>query len=470
MTSASYAPALAAGTRYYWQVTAKNASGSTAGAVWSFTTVVAPPSRPAATSPSTGAVVPVGTLLSWTAAGADSYTVRFGTNGAPPVVATGLAAQSFRPILMPGRVYFWNVTAVNAGGSTTSPTWWFETPTADPYLFIEDQFDAVDGTVISARTPTFNRGNAVWTSAGDGPSPEIRESAAAAPAGSGTSMVALRHGLERVLIAAQVTIGSGASRAGLVFRHRDADNFWMVRPRGNLLEFVERRAGVDTAVWDWPIPTPLPGSTHTLSVRLDGVVMLAAWDGVLVGYPSAFLMDDPGAGLLWDSTSATDRVERFTVKGLCCYVDAPGTPRSLGPESGEAEVVTTAKLTWAAPRSVSYDVAFGTSATPPTVATGLKLATYTPALAPGTTYYWRVTARGPDAMTTGPVWSFTTATLQPATPAGQSPAVGAEVGLGTTLSWTGVRGVTYDVAFGTTGAPPTVAMGLTTPSYKPTLA
>ena len=49
--TASYAPTLAAGITYFWQIGAHNAGGATAGSIWSFTTAAAPqppppPSRP----------------------------------------------------------------------------------------------------------------------------------------------------------------------------------------------------------------------------------------------------------------------------------------------------------------------------------------------------------------------------------------------------------------------------------------
>ena len=42
LTAASYQPTLTAGTRYFWQVVARNSAGTTAGPVWSFTAASAP--------------------------------------------------------------------------------------------------------------------------------------------------------------------------------------------------------------------------------------------------------------------------------------------------------------------------------------------------------------------------------------------------------------------------------------------
>lgn len=94
---------------------------------------------------------------------------------------------------------------------------------------------------------------------------------------------------------------------------------------------------------------------------------------------------------------------------------APTIPGSPSPLDGAIDLPNNTTLAWA-PSSdlncdpVTYDLAFGTSTTPPIVATGLADPGYNPdALLPGTTYYWYVIAHDGLTQTSGPTWSFRTA-------------------------------------------------------------
>ena len=143
LTATSFQPTvLAYSTTYYWRITAMNAAGSTAGPIWSFTTGAtpppppAPPMAPAGPSPaSSGSAISINTALSWSAAnGATSYNVAFGASNPPAPAATGLTVASFQPasVLAYSTTYFWQITAVNAAGSTASPIWSFTTAAAPP--------------------------------------------------------------------------------------------------------------------------------------------------------------------------------------------------------------------------------------------------------------------------------------------------------------------------------------------------
>lgn len=95
----------------------------------------------------------------------------------------------------------------------------------------------------------------------------------------------------------------------------------------------------------------------------------------------------------------------------------PGTPSNPTPTSGVGGVSTTPTLQWTSSGAVSYTVKFGTSATPPQVATGLTTSQYAPAaLVANTQYFWQIIATNTNGSTTGPVWSFTTAALPPPPP------------------------------------------------------
>jgi hypothetical protein len=134
-TAPSLAPgSLSNGTTYFWQVVAHNGGGATSGPVWSFTTVAAPPSTPGAPSPTNGATG-VGTTptLTWSATGATSYDVNFGTSNPPPQVSAGQTAASLAPgSLSNGTTYFWQVVAHNGGGATSGPVWSYTTAVTPP--------------------------------------------------------------------------------------------------------------------------------------------------------------------------------------------------------------------------------------------------------------------------------------------------------------------------------------------------
>jgi endonuclease/exonuclease/phosphatase family metal-dependent hydrolase len=128
-TTASYRPALVFSTTYYWQITAKNTAGVTAAPVWSFTTQAAPapPEQPSQPAPADQAIADAAATLTWTAAGATSFDVMFGTTNPPGTLVGGLVEPSYKPALTNGSSYYWQVIARNAGGSTPGPVWSFTT-------------------------------------------------------------------------------------------------------------------------------------------------------------------------------------------------------------------------------------------------------------------------------------------------------------------------------------------------------
>ena len=121
-------------TTYYWRVLSHNAGGDSAwSAAWSFTTVPAIADVPTLSAPSDISTdIALDGTLEWNAAiGADSYTVEIATDNTFNNVVdtqTGLTGTSATPSgLLNSTTYYWRVSAVNAGGSSTSGIWSFTT-------------------------------------------------------------------------------------------------------------------------------------------------------------------------------------------------------------------------------------------------------------------------------------------------------------------------------------------------------
>jgi len=161
----------------------------------------------------------------------------------------------------------------------------------------------------------------------------------------------------------------------------------------------------------------------------------------------------------------------------------PYTPSNPSPANHATGVSVNADLSWTggdpdAGDTVTYDVYFGTSSTPPLVSNDQSGTTYDPGtLAYNTKYYWKIIAADNHAAsTTGPLWDFTTQTPAnnpPNTPSSPSPADHATgASINADLSWTGGDPdagdtVTYDVYFGTSSTPPLVSNDQSGTTYDP---
>ncbi len=153
-------------TTYYWQVRAINAGGTIyANGVttdWSFTTIIAAPSAFSKTSPSNGANGAVtNPTLSWGASDrAASYEYCIGTaNPCSNWTSTGTETSVSLSGLDNSQIYYWQVRANNAGGSSLADggtLWSFTTIVAAPGDF--SKTSPLDGALAVATHPTLSWG------------------------------------------------------------------------------------------------------------------------------------------------------------------------------------------------------------------------------------------------------------------------------------------------------------------------
>ena len=122
-----FVPVLGHSQLYYWQVRAKNASGYTqanGGTFWSFTTIVAAPGAFNKLTPADLATgVSLNPTLSWGAStNATSYEYCYSTTfGCTPSTSTSSTSASISGLAV-NTLYYWQVQAVNVGGTTVADT------------------------------------------------------------------------------------------------------------------------------------------------------------------------------------------------------------------------------------------------------------------------------------------------------------------------------------------------------------
>ncbi|HXD74729.1 MAG TPA: hypothetical protein VN628_13370, partial [Vicinamibacterales bacterium] len=372
-TAAYTASGLLQGTTYYWQIVARNSSGTTAGPVWSFSTQPPPPSVPSNSSPVSGATgLSSGPLaLGWSSSGATSYDVYFGATNPPALAASNVATSSYAVAsLQAGTSYFWQVVAKNTTGSTAGPVWSFATQVAPPSM-------PSSPAPVSGASGTSSTLALSWTAAGS-TAYDVYFGATNPPA----------------LVAAGVSAATypvSALQAGTSY-------YWQV---------VAKNAGGTT-----------PGPVWSFATQ----------------------------------------------------VAPPSMPSSPAPVSGASGTSSTLALSWTAAGSTAYDVYFGATNPPALAAAGVSTATYpVSTLQAGTSYYWQVVAKNVGGTTPGPVWSFATQVAAPASPSSPSPTSGATGvdGSSVTLTWAADGATSYDVLFGTTNPPAQVASSISAAQYSP---
>jgi regulation of enolase protein 1 (concanavalin A-like superfamily) len=310
-SQAAYTPsALGNGTTYYWRIVARNSGGTSTGPVWSFSTITAAPAAPSSPSPSDSATgVSTTPTLTWSASGATSYDVQFGSTNPPPQVSSGQTQAAYTPsALANGTTYYWRIVARNSGGTSTGPVWSFRTIAAAPAAPTSPS--PSDSATGVGTTPTLT-----WSAAGAS-SYDVRFGTTNPPPQVATAQTSASY-------------SPGPLNAGTTY-------FWSI---------VAQNGG---------------GAT---------------------------------AGPVWSFTTLA----------------SPDAPASPSPADRATDVGTAPTLTWSGNNASSYDVEFGTINPPPQVSAGQASTSYAPGtLTAATTYFWRIVAHNNAGATTGPVWSFTT--------------------------------------------------------------
>ena len=382
-------PPMANSATYLWQVTSRNAGGSTVGPVWTFTTAgaVPVPTAPAHPGPANAATgVATTAALTWSAPGATSYDVAFGTANPPPSVATDLTSATYSPVMVASTTYFWRVTARNGGGSTVGPVWSFTTAVPPVNLLASDSFTGTGP--LTSHAPDVNQQGMPWQVHGATGTPALSGGRVGITPGSGHVQAVLATGAAHIRMGVDYRVGTSPNQmASLVFRFIDANNHVLLMFYDSALHLYARQNGVFTLLASSvPLFPVASGSTHRLEVRTFGSLLSGWWDGVEVVAANSTLMQQATLhGLGWNTAfDASATFDNLEIRDVI-VVQTPDAPVLPSPATGAVGVATSATLSWVATGATSYDVAFGTANPPPLVSAAQIGATYTPTLAAATT-------------------------------------------------------------------------------------
>ena len=376
--------ALANNTTYYWQINEINATATTTGALWSFTTIDIPlPGAASIVGPADGSNnISIATDLSWTAGSdATSHEVLFGTDQGN-LASTTQSSTSFDPgTLTVGTTYYWQINEINEAGTTTGALWSFTTQSAvfpNDAVFVSQSVPAsmTPGQTVSVSLTMKNIGTNTWTESG------------LTKLGSQNAQGNTTWGTSRIWLAVGESVAPNAQH---------------------------------TFVFNVTAPT----SEGTYNFQWKMVQEQVGWFGAQSANIAVIVSD---------------------------ALPLPGVASILSPANASTDLSINTSLTWAAgSNATSHEVLFGTN--PSELASTTQSGTsFNPGtLANNTTYYWQINESNIVGTTTGVLWSFTTTEPLPDVASIINPADGSiDLSINTDLSWTAGSGaIFHEVLFGT---------------------
>ena len=450
----SYEPGtLSNATTYYWQIDSNNATGTTTGNVWSFTTVVATPAQVTGASPSDGATNQAITVdISWSAAsGATSYDVYFGESS-PGTSQGNQAPTSYEPgSLSNDTTYYWRIDSVNVGGTTAGNVWSFTTIIAAPAQVTgASPADAATNQAITV--------DLSWSAASGATSYDVYfgESSPGTSQGNqaGTSYEPGSLSNDTTYYWRIDSVNVGGTTGG---------NVWSFTTVAASLPDQVTGASPADAATNQAVNADLSWSAASGADNYD-VYFGETSPGTSQGNQAATGFD---TGSMDNDTTYYWRIDSNNTAGMTTgnvwsfttVVAAPAQVTGASPADAATNQAITVDISWSAATGASnYDVYFGTDATPDSSELQGNQAglSYEPgSLSNDTTYYWRIDSNNVGGTTAGNVWSFTTIVAAPAQVTGASPSDGATSQAVTVdISWSAASGASnYDVYFGTDSTP-----------------
>jgi hypothetical protein len=473
-TSASLT-GLSNNTIYYWQIRASNAGGTTyANGVaidWSFTTIVAAPGAFAKISPLDGASgVPTNPTLTWEASDrASSYEYCYGiTNPCSNWTTAGSNTSISLSGLGNNTTYYWQVRAVNAGGTAyangVTTDWSFSTAPLPGSFSKTSPVDNASNQTIDLKLTWGTSSNASSYEYCYGTSTPCSNWAATDATFaniSGLSNSTRYYWQVRAVSAGGITIANGGAYWSFTTIMAAPGGFNKASPANNASGqptslTLSWGTSSGAASYEYCYGTVNPcsnwASTDETSAFISGLNNDTTYYWQVRAINSGGTIQADG-GSFWPFTT---------------IIAVPGAFNKTGPANGGSGNVTNPTLTWgASDRAASYEYCIGT-ANPCSnwISAGTDTSVTLTGLENSRVYYWQVralNAGGTILADNGTFWSFTTIMAGPAAFSKTSPLDGdLTVTTHPTLSWgTSYRAESYEYCYAiSTGCTNWASIGL----------
>jgi hypothetical protein len=443
-TSTSYdAGTMNQGTTYYWKIIAwDNHHAGTSGPTWFFTTNY-PPYQPSVPNPVNHATdIDVNADLSWTGGDPDSgdtvtYDVYFGFNNPPPKIMSNQSGTTYDPgTLLFLTTYYWKIVAWDNHDCTTAgPLWEFTTK----FLPNHEPYEPSNPTPPNHAPSITIHTNLSWTGGDPDPTDTVTYDIYFGTTNPPPILAYGHPDTSYILTTLNYSTpyywkiiswdNRGASTAGQIwdFTTMDEVNYPPDLPSDPNPENHAINVDIHTDIqWSGGDPNPTDTVTYDVYFGTTNPPPKITVNQTEVSYNPGILSFETTyfwkivawdnhhlstAGVIWD----------FTTKQEVNY--PPNAPSNPTPGNSATDVQVTVDLQWVGgdpnpSDTITYDVYFGTSYTPPKITDNQTSTLYDPGvLAYNTTYYWKIISwDNHGAITVGDLWSFTTETdTQPPT-------------------------------------------------------
>jgi hypothetical protein len=460
ITTTTYTAAgLLLNTQYYWKVQAVNITGSSPfSGVWTFTTSSIPlvPPVPVLISPADSSLnIALRPTLTWSASsGATRYRLLISksvTFADTVVNDTNVVTTSFTIVdsLIKGTSYYWKVKAYNAADSSIFSTQFMFTtlediPAVPALLSPED-----GGNIYETNALT-------WQPAARARSYNLQISTAS----DFSNVVFIQSGITATTFALSGPFSS-------------SEYYWRVsatNARGTSAYSVSRRFITGPTVPAAPmLLSPAQGATGVsqnvtlswnLSTNADYYAVQVATNSTFTNkvvdvsdiYTTTYTVSGLAANTMYywrvRALNGMGASSYSTIRSFTTVAGVPVAPVLNTPADNATNIPTSTNITWytvSGATSFAVQVSTNSSFTGLIVnQAGLTTTTYNLSLAPGTDYYWRVSAsNGYGSSGYSAARKFTTANTVPAAPVLSSPAdLATNVPISTKMSWNRVTGAT----------------------------